>query len=362
MPTQIERASAGDIVGARQLLEDYLAVGSDDQVLIAHTADAVTAASVVGSELAAQGIAYRVVEMQPLEDDRIAATLTEAISSVPIDAALHVVTFEAHTMSHGPALRSCLEAWGGRWRAVRCTSVGEGFFDQALGVDVATLEDRNTALLSHLGTADEVRVTAPGGTDFVATLAPTRFRWISNNGRPIDEKFVVLPAGEVATYPVSVTGTLVADLAVHANVPIERDTRLHHAPLTVELVDGDAVELRCDDHDMLTMVAGWFREPWGTRVGELGFGTNLGVVASVATNSHVNERSPGVHLGFGHHHQGRDRVGYDTDIHVDLIAQGGIVEVGGYRLDLTGPLTALADFSTADLAIDAEDIISTRPT
>jgi leucyl aminopeptidase (aminopeptidase T) len=169
---------------------------------------------------------------------------------------------------------------------------------------------------------------------------------------------VVLPAGEVATYPVSVTGTLVADLAVHANVPIDRDSRLHHSPLTVEIVDGDAVELRCDDHDMLALVAGWFRQPWGTRVGELGFGTNLGVTQSVANNSHVNERSPGVHLGFGHHHQGRDRVGYDTDIHVDLIAQGGVVEVSGHRIDLRAPIEPTAGWSVGGLEVDGEDIIS----
>jgi leucyl aminopeptidase (aminopeptidase T) len=58
-------------------------------------------------------------------------------------------------------------------------------------------------------------------------------------------------------------------------------------------------------------------------VGELGFGTNWGIDAPIALNSHINERVPGVHLGFGDHNQNQAVAGYACPVHIDLIARGG---------------------------------------
>ena len=58
-------------------------------------------------------------------------------------------------------------------------------------------------------------------------------------------------------------------------------------------------------------------------VGELGFGTNVGIRDAIAMNSHINERRPGVHLGFGQHNQDPGIVGYQCAIHLDMIARGG---------------------------------------
>jgi hypothetical protein len=60
---------------------------------------------------------------------------------------------------------------------------------------------------------------------------------------------------------------------------------------------------------------------------ELGFGTNAGVVSAVKENSHINERCPGVHIGFGQHNQTDKLTGYFCDIHIDLISQGGLIWV-----------------------------------
>jgi hypothetical protein len=70
---------------------------------------------------------------------------------------------------------------------------------------------------------------------------------------------------------------------------------------------------------------------YATQIGELGFGTNPGVVSPIAHNSHRNERRRGIHLGFGQHNQDKERMGYQADIHLDLIAKGGKVWVDGAK-------------------------------
>ena len=42
-------------------------------------------------------------------------------------------------------------------------------------------------------------------------------------------------------------------------------------------------------------------------------------------NSHINERRPGVHIGFGQHNQDPGVVNYQCDLHLDLIAKGGTI-------------------------------------
>ncbi len=44
-------------------------------------------------------------------------------------------------------------------------------------------------------------------------------------------------------------------------------------------------------------------------------------------NSHVNERRPGVHFGFGQHNQSIYLVEYPCEIHMDMIAMGAQVWV-----------------------------------
>jgi leucyl aminopeptidase (aminopeptidase T) len=130
---------------------------------------------------------------------------------------------------------------------------------------------------------------------------------------------MILPAGEIATYPESINGKLVADGAIHANVVTSLDVRLRDHPLTIEIEDSQAVSVGCDDGDVLHFVEACFDRPNVRRVGELGFGTNVEAGGFTAFNSHLNERLPGVHIGFGEHNQPKSIVPYEADIHLDII-------------------------------------------
>jgi hypothetical protein len=55
------------------------------------------------------------------------------------------------------------------------------------------------------------------------------------------------------------------------------------------------------------------------RVGELGFGTNIGISEWIPMNSHINERRPGLHIGLGGHGQRLEVAGYACRVHLDLM-------------------------------------------
>jgi leucyl aminopeptidase (aminopeptidase T) len=122
----------------------------------------------------------------------------------------------------------------------------------------------------------------------------------------------------VATLPASVDGRLVADFAIHVNVVTSLDVRLHEHPVTVVVKDGQAIDYHCSDSDVLRYLDEFFSMKGYRGVNELGFGTNTAVKTATRRNSHINERTAGIHLGFG-------RSDDATAIHLDLIATGGLV-------------------------------------
>ncbi|WP_217442155.1 hypothetical protein, partial [Myxococcus sp. CA039A] len=64
------------------------------------------------------------------------------------------------------------------------------------------------------------------------------------------------------------------------------------------------------------------------------FGTNGGLGEFISMNSHINERHPGVHLGFGQHNQSIHVLDYYSPIHMDLISPGGQVWVDDDQVPL----------------------------
>ena len=112
----------------------------------------------------------------------------------------------------------------------------------------------------------------------------------------------VLPAGEVNTYPRSVSGELVVDGAIHTNIAVGFDVRLDNRPLRVVLDRGEVRGTR-PYRQLQSFFESMLEQENMRRVGEVGFGTNLGIDRFVAADSHINERHCGLHLGLGEHNQ-----------------------------------------------------------
>lgn len=313
--------------GIQRLLDDYAEIEPGDRVVLAYSADSRTSAAWVGLALEQRGIEAAFVPMRPLKDDGFRARLAAAAPLLPDRPGKAVVlTFERDTMSHHGEIRAHFADFDpDAYRVIRAINAGHALFAVGLALGPQTLSALNTTLLSRLRAASRLRIRTEAGTDLQVTLDSARFQFISNRGVAQPRQFVILPAGEVATYPAAISGTLVADFALNVNMLYEHDVRLHAHPVTVEIRDGMLESFTCEDPTMRAFLDRSFARENSRRVGELGFGSNAAVTEAVPENSHLNERVPGVHLGFGQHNQTNDATGYACDIHVDLCAKGGSI-------------------------------------
>lgn len=312
--------------GVQSLLDAYLGLRTDDHVLLLYTSDSAEAAALVTAGVEMRGIPLARVWMAPLRDDGFEERLTDALPPVGgLDGRLVVLTFEKDTMSHTAALAKALASYPRERRLVfRAISSCEGLFATALQVAPDDISARNTALLERFTRAERLHIKTRSGSDLHVRL-DQRHRWVSNRGRARSGGTVILPAGEVATYPAEINGVLVADFAFNVNAITGMDARLGEHPVHVKVESGRAVHFECDDPAVMNFLRECFTTQCAVNVGELGFGTNGAIGDAIAMNSHINERRPGVHLGFGQHNQDPGVVGYQCAIHLDLIAAGGLV-------------------------------------
>jgi len=310
--------------GVQSLLDNYLKVQADDHVVVLYTSDSSDPAAWVSAALDLRGIRAKRVWMAPLRDEGFLERLKAALPPpAEVEGRLLVLGLERHSMSHTEALGSAISKYKNS-RVLRAISACSDLFSTALSVTPEELTARNVAILERLMNAKRLRITTESGSDVSITL-DAKHRWISNRGMARPGGVVILPAGEVATFPASVDGKFVADFAFNANVITTRDSRLHNHPVTLWIEDGRVVKYECADASMRRFLENCFYTHCAYNVGELGFGTNFAVTDAISMNSHINERRPGVHLGLGMHNQDPAVVGYQCSIHLDLIARGGLV-------------------------------------
>ncbi|MEG3166998.1 aminopeptidase [Sphingomonas sp. LB3N6] len=316
--------------GVQSLLDAYVRIAGGDTAVILYTSDSQRSVALVCAALEMRAIPAVRVWMAPLVDETFEVRLREALpASDAFTGRLILLSFERDTFSHTGALTRALARYPAeRLRIFRSISASDSLFADALLASLDELSRRNVAILERLTRATQLRITTRGGTDLAVTLDP-KHRWISNRGRARDGGTVILPAGEVATFPAEISGIHVADFAYNVNAITDDDVRLEAFPVTIEIEGGRVVAHRCDDARTMRFLDSALTTHCAYNVGELGFGTNFCIGEPIAMNSHINERRPGVHLGLGQHNQDPGVVGYQCAIHLDLIARGGIVEVDG---------------------------------
>lgn len=327
--------------GVDRLLTDYAQIEDGDDVIVAATSDSAGPAIWVSAALEARDVPVRRVWMDPLHDPDFGGELARSLPT-EIRRRLVVITLERDTMSHAATLARAMARYPAERRAtIRIISASAELFAGPMRATPGDLTRRNAVILDLLANSDGCAVTTDGGSELSIRLDPT-YRWISNRGLARPGANVILPPGEVATYPASIQGRFVADFAFNVNAITDRDARLNDRPVTIELEDGRAVSWTCDDASVQAFLDECFGREHATRVGELGFGTNPFVVEPIPHNSHVNERRPGIHLGFGQHNQTDTKTGYSCPLHLDLIARGAVLTVDGTSVNLDR-LTAPAD-------------------
>jgi hypothetical protein len=319
------------ITGVNALLWDYAQADEQDRFLIAYTLDSRDPAAWITAVLKSRGITPELVPMRPLVDPKFEERLHAALPDPDhLRGKLIIFTLERDTMSHFRPLLETLARFGAyKCKVIRIISAAAEFFTQSLNLTPEVLSARNASLLDRLDGSKSMMVRSAGGTDLRITVDSSRYDWISNRGAWRPGGFLILPAGEIATYPAQIDGVLVADGAINCNFISDLNMMLGNHPITVEIENGKAVDFSCPDDEIAEFIRTGFAMKFGQNVGELGFGTNSGIDRFIPQNSHVNERHPGVHIGFGQHNQNHARVPYVADIHMDLITNGATIAIDG---------------------------------
>ena len=190
---------------------------------------------------------------------------------------------------------------------------------EGMRADYLQVDRLSQQLCARMDHANSLTVRTPAGTHFSATF-DRKLAWVKTSGLINPRYWSNLPAGEVFTTPGSVDGTFVCDGTAGDYFNAKYGT-LERAPLVLEIRGGRLQTARCERADLE-------RDFWkychtdenSDRVGELAFGTNLGVREMIGILLQ-DEKVPGVHLAFGDPYGSQTNADWKSRTHVDVLTR-----------------------------------------
>ncbi|ELY89859.1 aminopeptidase [Natrialba taiwanensis] len=229
------------------------------------------------------------------------------------------------SLSHTRARTEANEAGA---RVATLPGITEEVFTTGLDADYELIADHCADVREQVDGADEIRVTAPAGTDITFGIGDREFH--SDTGI-VHEAGVMsnLPAGEVFVSPETATGTFVVDGTMMPHGLLD-DGRT----LSFEVEDGFVTDISDDDIRETVENAAEDVGDSARNLAELGIGTNVAVTELVGSVL-LDEKAGGtVHIAIG------DDAGIGGDveapIHLDGIIREPTVYADGEELDLPG--------------------------
>ncbi|QAU11590.1 aminopeptidase [Halorubrum sp. BOL3-1] len=227
------------------------------------------------------------------------------------------------SLSHTRARGAACDAGA---RGATLPGITEDVFTTGLDADYAAIEAGCDDVLGQIGDADEIRVTAPAGTDITFGIGDRE--WLADTGmvrEPGD--FSNLPAGEVFVAPETATGTYVVDgtMMPHGLLGEGRE-------LAFEVEDGFVTSISDDEIRADVEAAADEVGDAAYNLAELGIGTNVGVDELVGSVLLDEKASGTVHVAIGDN----AGIGGETDapLHLDGIVRNPTVYADGEEIDL----------------------------
>jgi aminopeptidase len=226
-----------------------------------------------------------------------------------------------------------------RIRYAHMVGVTPRIMREGMRADYRQVDRLSNQLCERMDHARALTVQTAAGTDIRATFDRS-LAWVKTSGLINPRYWSNLPAGEVFTTPATVDGTFVCDGTAgdyfNAKYGILRDT-----PLVLEIRGGRLVDARCDRDDLQQdFWAYCHTDENSDRVGELAFGTNLGLREMIGVLLQ-DEKVPGVHLAFGDPYGSQTHADWTSTTHVDVLTRGcnvwiddeQVIAEGQYVLD-----------------------------
>jgi leucyl aminopeptidase (aminopeptidase T) len=227
-------------------------------------------------------------------------------------------------------------------RYAHMVGVTPQIMQQGMRTDYTQVDRLSDHLRERVKHAASLRVRSEGGSSFEARFDPA-LEWVKTSGLISRRYWSNLPAGEVFTTPARVDGTFVCD-GTAGDYFNGKYGDLSATPLVLQIENGRLVNAQCQRADLE-------REFWGychtdansDRVGELAFGTNLGLSEMIGVLLQ-DEKVPGVHIAFGDPYGSQTRADWNSATHVDVLTRRcdvwidneQVIAKGRYLLDRLG--------------------------
>ena len=254
----------------------------------------------------------------------VAAALEQALAEVEADTRpLSIETFATRPMRTAPA--EILDALGSADAGILCVQPREGelgarmaivsvverrriryahmvgvtprIMREGMRADYRQVDRLSQQLCERMDGARTLSVRTAAGTKFSASFSRD-LAWVKTSGIINPRYWSNLPAGEVFTTPASVDGTFVCD-GTAGDYFNAKYGALEATPLVLEIRGGRLTSADCGRGDLRDDFWRYCHTDGNSdRVGELAFGTNLGVREMIGVLLQ-DEKVPGVHLAFG---------------------------------------------------------------
>jgi leucyl aminopeptidase (aminopeptidase T) len=227
-------------------------------------------------------------------------------------------------------------------RYAHMVGVTPEIMQQGMRADYRMVDRLSDKLRERMLRAETLTVKTEAGTEFAAHF-DRGLDWVKTSGLISPRYWSNLPAGEVFTTPATVDGTFVCDATAgdHFN---GKYGDLQRTPMVLEIEGARLKHVDCKRKDLE-------QEFWeychtdenSDRVGELAFGTNLGLSEMIGILLQ-DEKFPGVHIAFGDPYGSQTHANWKSRTHVDVLTrkcdvwidQDQIIAKGRYQLDYLG--------------------------
>jgi len=227
-------------------------------------------------------------------------------------------------------------------RYAHMVGVTPQIMQQGMRADYRLVDRLSDKLRERMLRAETLTVKTEAGTEIAAHF-DRGLDWVKTSGLISPRYWSNLPAGEVFTTPATVDGRFVCDATAgdHFN---GKYGDLRTTPLVLEIEGARLVGVECARKDLE-------KEFWeychtdenSDRVGELAFGTNLGLSEMIGILLQ-DEKFPGVHIAFGDPYGSQTHADWKSRTHVDVLTRNcdvwidddQIIEQGHYQLEHLG--------------------------
>jgi aminopeptidase len=327
--------------GAQNAVETCLAIRPGEHVaLIADEPSRAVAASLAAAleNVHVTSTALLLEEFGPRPMRSAPAPVLEALEAA--DVGILCMTPQPGELSARMAIVKVVERR--QIRYAHMVGVTPEIMRQGMRADYRMVDRLSDRLRERMLRAETLTVKTEAGTQFAAHF-DRGLDWVKTSGLISPRYWSNLPAGEVFTTPATVDGTFVCDATAgdHFN---GKYGDLQRTPLVLEIAGARLKHVQCQRKDLEHEFWDYCHTDENSdRVGELAFGTNLGLSEMIGILLQ-DEKFPGVHIAFGDPYGSQTHADWKSRTHVDVLTRNcdvwidsdQIIAKGRYQLDHLG--------------------------